>query len=116
MKRLSLVFAAAIAFMACGDNSGNESGMGGSIDSATTSPGDNSTIQADTAAMDTNQMNGSGGTGAGGSTGTDATGGSGSGGATGSGGTSGGATGSGSATGSGGAAGAGGATDNTQSR
>jgi hypothetical protein len=71
MKRLSLVFAAAVALMACGDNSGSETGTGGSIDSASTSPGmnstDNTTMQGDSIGMDSQSVNpGTGATGTGG--------------------------------------------------
>ncbi len=54
MKRLSILFAAAIGFMACGDT-GSNSETGGSIDSNTTTPynNDDPSMQADTATLDT---------------------------------------------------------------
>ena len=60
MKRLSLVFAAALAFMACGDNSDYDNGTGGSIDSASSSPSinatdDNTTVHPDSTTMDSQQ-------------------------------------------------------------
>lgn len=63
MKRLALVFAAALAFVACGDNSGTENGTGTSIESESTTPTDNSgnALPTDTATMDTTSIN-SGGT------------------------------------------------------
>ena len=66
MKRLSLLFAAAIGFMACGDTGGSNNEAGGSIDSNTTSPSYNNdpSMQTDTATMDTTSSGiNSGGTG-----------------------------------------------------
>ena len=57
MKRISLVFAIAVGFMACGDNPDYDTGTEGSIDSAITEPSlnepDNTTTPMDTATMDT---------------------------------------------------------------
>ena len=51
MKKLLFVFVVGVGIVACGDNSSNETGAGGSIDSNynSTNPADNTTVQPDTA-------------------------------------------------------------------